>query len=138
MAEGIMRAEAARQGMDIEVDSAGTSAWHVGESPDDRAVANMQQHNIDISNLRARKFEVSDFDHFDYIFVMDQNNFKDVTSSARNSDDKLKVKLLMDMTSTHTGLPVPDPYFGGDEGFENVYHMLTEACERIAAKLTSH
>lgn len=122
MAEGIVRELG---GDKVEVDSAGTAGYHIGNHPDKRMTATAFEHNIDISNLRARQFEVEDFDNFDIIFAMDSSNFNKIVALARNEDDKQKVKMMLPEGN------VPDPYYGGDEGFEHVYELLLEACQNF-------
>ena len=136
MAEGIMRQKVEKYGLAVYVDSAGTIANHVGEAPDKRSIANGLKHNVDISGLRARLFTDSDFDKFDLIFVMDRSNNKNVIGMARNNDDKKKVNLIMNELYPRTDIEVPDPYFGGEEGFDKVFHLLDLACENIARNLS--
>ena len=128
MAEGLMRHLAEKRGINIELDSCGTSAYHKGEAPDERAQATMLSKGIDIGSLRARQLTPSDFDHFDHILVMDQSNYNNTISIARNETDENKVKLLLQFATNHSERNVPDPYFGGDEGFEHVYALLEDAC----------
>lgn len=90
MAKGIMRQKVEKYELDVQVDSAGTIANHVGEAPDKRSISNGLKHNVDISGLRARLFTVNDFDNFDLILVMDRSNYKNVIGIARNNDDKKK------------------------------------------------
>ncbi len=131
MAEGLLRHKAKEQGMALEHDSCGTSNYHIGEGPDDRAVDKMAQYGVDISDLRARQFEVSDFDRFDRIYVMDKSNYQDVIRLARNDEDKNKVKMILNEIHPGSDSPVPDPWFGGMDGFESVYKLLDNACEQI-------
>ncbi|MBO2545901.1 low molecular weight phosphotyrosine protein phosphatase [Salegentibacter sp. BDJ18] len=119
----------------VFVDSAGTGDYHIDDAPDPRSVAIAKKNNLDITYQRGRQFQVEDFDKFDRIYVMDNQNFKDVISLARNDDDKAKVQLILDEIFPAENVDVPDPYFGGDHGFENVYQMLDEACEKIADQL---
>jgi protein-tyrosine phosphatase len=128
MAEGILRSKAKKLGLNIEVDSAGTADFHVGEAPDTRAIKTAKQFGVDISNLRGRQFNESDFDKFDFIFVMDGSNKDNVLKLARNEKDRTKVKLLLELTSEFDLKDVPDPWFGGDEGFVEVFEMLDKAC----------
>jgi protein-tyrosine phosphatase len=127
LAEGILRTKLTT---DFYIDSAGTGGWHVGQSPDVRSIETARNYNIDISHLKARKFSVSDFDTFDHIFVMDQSNYKDVLQLAPDGIAKSKVSLILGPSKE-----VPDPYYGGQDGFEKVYHLLNQACEEIAKKL---
>jgi len=117
------------------IDSAGTANYHTGNFPDKRSVAVARKYGLDISNLKARQFNVTDFDIFDLIYVMDQSNFKNVVKLARNDEDIAKVKLILNEIHDGKNYEVPDPYYGGDYGFENVYQMLDEACDTITKKL---
>ena len=135
MAEGIMRQKIEKYKLNAQVDSAGTIANHIGEAPDKRSISNGIKHNIDISNLRARQFKATDFDAFDFILVMDRTNYDNVIGLARNTDDKKKVNLIMNELYPRTDIEVPDPYFGGEDGFEKVFHLLDLACENIARNL---
>ena len=119
----------------IFVDSAGTAAYHVGNLPDERSIAVAQKYGIDITNQRARKFTSKDFDEFDFIYAMDESNYQNILSLARNSEDEKKVHLILYESQPNQNLSVPDPYYGGKDGFENVYQMLDEACTVIASKL---
>lgn len=127
LAEGILRTKLTT---DFFVDSAGTGGWHAGQSPDERSIATARNYGIDISKQKARKFTVSDFDTFDHIFVMDQSNYKDVLNLAPNDVAKSKVTLILGPSKE-----VPDPYYGGQDGFEKVYQLLDQACEEIAIKI---
>lgn len=133
LAEGILAHKTS--GMNVEVDSAGTQAYHVGEMPDKRSVAIAKQNGIDITNQRARKFKISDFDTFNYIYVMDKSNYKNIVKLARNEKDKQKVKLILNEVFPKENLEVPDPYYGGSSGFENVFNLLNKACDKIVLKL---
>src|SRR3569833_2893976 len=117
LAHGIMDHLAAAQGLDWEVDSAGTGNWHVGEGPDRRSTRTAREHGIDISGQVCRLFKISDFDHYDHIFVMDWIYFNDILSMARNDEDRKKVKLLLGDKI------VPDPYYD-DAQFEPVFGMI--------------
>lgn len=133
LAEGILKSKVNRQ--KIYVDSAGTGDYHVGELPDKRSISVARKYELDITDQRGRQFSVSDFEDFDHIYVMDNSNFENVISLARHEEDKQKVKLILNEIFPGENVDVPDPYFGGDHGFENVYQMLDEACENIARKL---
>ncbi len=127
MAEGILRHMARERGITITTDSAGTSDYHVGEAPDRRAQAAMRAKGIDISDLRARQFTATDFDAFDLLLAMDADNLRNMlalapecrTGRQGKPDDGPR-------TGASVALEVPDPYFGGDDGFDDVYAMLTE------------
>jgi len=133
LAEGILRSKIDSD--EIIVESAGTGGWHVGELPDSRSIEVAQNHKIDITYQRCRKFTYADFENFDLIYVMDRSNLADVLSLARNEQDKQKVELILNELQPGENLDVPDPYYGGDRGFENVYQMLDDACEIISNKL---
>ncbi|TDN88695.1 protein-tyrosine phosphatase [Salegentibacter sp. 24] len=133
LAEGILKSKVDES--QVLVDSAGTGDYHIDDSPDPRSIAVAKKNKLDISYQRGRQFQTEDFDRFDRIYVMDNANFKDVIALARNDDDRAKVQLILDEIFPAENVDVPDPYFGGDHGFENVYQMLDEACEKIAAQL---
>lgn len=132
LAEGILRSKLSNE---YVVDSAGTGSWHVGQPPDKRSVLTAKNYNLDITHLRGRHFSKKDFQEFDYIYVMDNQNYKDVIALAQNDTDKAKVQLILDEIFPGERVDVPDPYYGQQDGFENVYHMLDKACSIIAEKL---
>jgi len=121
----------------FEVDSAGTSNYHINSLPDKRSIQVARKNGLDITNQRGRQFKTEDFDIFDVIYVMDSSNFYNIEKLARNNKDKNKVKLILNESHPNKNLEVPDPYYGGDSGFDNVYNMLNEACEIITKKLNS-
>ncbi|PHQ55741.1 MAG: protein-tyrosine-phosphatase [Lutibacter sp.] len=133
LAEGILKSKVFS--FKTVVDSAGTGAYHIDENPDKRSIAIAKENGIDIANQRARKFILEDFNEFDYIYVMDHSNYKDVIALARNKNDKSKVKLILNEVFINENLNVPDSYYGGDLGFKDVYNMLDEACDIIAEKI---
>lgn len=133
LAEGILKSKVDRN--TVFVDSAGTGAWHSGELPDKRSIAVAKKYGIDLTDQRARLFLVEDFDKFDHIYVMDQSNYKNVCRLAPNDEAINKVQLILNESYPDENLEVPDPYYGGDQGFENVYKMLDEACLKIKNKL---
>lgn len=133
LAEGILAAKLPKN--QFLVDSAGTGKWHVGSSPDERSIAVGKKNNLDISSQKGRQFKVDDFDAFDYIYVMDNSNFKEVLTLVRTEADKAKVKLILNEIFPGENVDVPDPYYGMQNGFENVYKMLDETCNIIAEKL---
>ncbi|PKD19543.1 protein tyrosine phosphatase [Salegentibacter salarius] len=133
LAEGILKSKVDQS--QVFVDSAGTGDYHIDDSPDPRSIAIAKKNNLDITYQRGRQFQAEDFDRFDRIYVMDNQNFKDVISLARNDDDRAKVQLILDVIFPAENVDVPDPYFGSEHGFENVYQMLDEACEKIADQL---
>ena len=128
LAHGIMEHLAKENGLNWEVDSAGTGDWHVGEGPDRRSTKAARKHGIDISAQVCRLFKVSDFDEFDHIFVMDKSNLSDILAKARNKADEKKVKLLLGDKI------VPDPYYD-DAQFEPVFLMIEKGCKAIIEEL---
>ena len=133
LAEGILKSKIDTN--KILVESAGTGGWHVGELPDQRSIEVAQDHQIDISYQRCRKFTYADFKDYDFIYVMDKSNLADVLSLAQNEQDRQKVQMILNEIYSGQNIDVPDPYYGGDKGFENVFQMLDEACEVISNKL---
>jgi len=133
LAEGILKSKLKSDV--FFVDSAGTGAWHSGELPDKRSINVAKKYGIDLTNQRARLFVVDDFEKFDRIYVMDKSNYVNVCKLAPLPDYIEKVELILDESNPGKDLEVPDPYYGGDQGFENVFRMLNEACEKIKIKL---
>ncbi len=131
MAEGILRDMIAKEGLEWSTDSAGTGDYHVGEAPDKRAVKAMKDRDIDISDLRARQLRPQDFEKFDLLLAMDASNLSNMQAMAPNAELAKKARLMMDFAPGHVLREVPDPYFGGDEGFREVYEMLTIACRNL-------
>lgn len=131
MAEGIMRSKINERGLNIEVDSCGTAAYHVGDPPDIRAQKTIRNHQNDISQLRGRQFQISDFDKFDIIFTMDKDNYHDILSLARTTEDKNKVDMILNTLYPGENIPVPDPYYGILEDYEDNYKTLELACNKI-------
>ena len=133
LAEGILAAKLPKD--KFTVDSAGTGSWHIGHSPDERSIAVAKKNKISISTQKGRQFSTTDFDAFDYIYVMDNSNYEDVIQLAKNQQQKEKVQLILNELFPNEKVDVPDPYFGLPNGFEIVYNMLDEVCEIIAKKL---
>ncbi len=117
------------------VDSAGTGDFHIGEAPDYRSIKIAMEHGIDISNQRVRQFKVSDFDAFDFIFVMDNSNYDNVISLARDDSDTKKVQRILDLNPSISNKTVPDPYHGDVHDFAHVYDLLDSTCTILAKKL---
>ncbi len=136
LAEGILLAKVNSRGLDIKVDSAGTGGWHVGQGPDHRALAIANKYGIDISQQQARQFSSTDFEDFDIIYAMDDSNLSDIVSLANSNKDLEKVQLILNEINPEDNTPVPDPYYGGDDGFEKVYQLLDAACEIIIKKIS--
>ena len=124
LAHGILLNSAPK---DWLIDSAGTSGWHEGERPDTRSILTAKNHNIPIEDQRSRKFVLDDFEKYDIIFAMDSSNFSNLTAIAPNIASSDKIRLLMNESYPGENRQVPDPYTGGQQGFEQVYQMLNHA-----------
>jgi len=133
LAEGILQSKVDPE--KVFVDSAGTSNYHIDKAPDERSIDVARKNKLDISGQRCRQFVISDFDEFDYIYVMDQSNYDNIIKLARNESDKEKVFLILNELYPGENREVPDPYYGGPEGFDKVYKMLDEATDIIAEKI---
>ena len=133
LAEGILKNKIKEHGLSWSVDSAGTGAWHVGERPDRRSIAVARKNGIDITDQRARQFQPADLDGFDLILAMDSSNFRDISRLAISKEQEDKVELIMNFRTPGMNENVPDPYYS-DNGFENVFQMLDEACDHILEK----
>lgn len=134
LAEGLLRAKVDAD--TVFVDSAGTSNYHVGDSPDKRSIAVANRNKLDISSQLGRQFQQEDFDRFDHIYVMDHFNQQDVLKLARDEQDRQKVDMILNSIFPNENADVPDPYQGGERGFNNVYQMLDEATAIIAKELS--
>jgi protein-tyrosine phosphatase len=132
LAEGILQSKVDES---VFVDSAGTANYHIGELPDSRSIAVAKKHGIDITKQRCKHFTKKHFEEFDYIYVMDKSNYENVIQLATSDADKQKVKLILNELHPNEDIEVPDPYYGGDDGFENVFQMLDEACQVIANQI---
>ena len=132
LAEGILKSKLPDN---FFVDSAGTGGWHAGEQPDPRSIAIAKDNGIDISLQRARQFTKNDFKTFDRIYAMDNSNFESILAHCETQGDSNKVSLILNELYPDENLDVPDPYYGGAQGFKNVYDMLDAACECIAQKI---
>lgn len=119
----------------IIIDSAGTGNWHAGEHPDNRAIQTAKKFGIDISGLVARQFTVDDFNEFDLIFAMDHDNYRSIATMARNTADKNKVRMLLNVDQPESNRSVPDPYYGGEEGFIHVCKLIETSCGAIVKEL---
>ena len=134
LAEGALRAEAMRAGLVLEVDSAGTGAWHSGEPPDPRAQAVAARHGIDISGQRARQIRPEDFQRFDHIIAMDHQNLSNLRKVAP-ADARARLSLLLDHVPGHEGQAVADPYFGNDTGFDATWSDVRAGARNLVAAL---
>ncbi|WP_457390573.1 low molecular weight protein-tyrosine-phosphatase [Roseateles sp. P5_E1] len=133
-AEGVMRAKLAAAGLDVEVDSAGTHGYHVGAPPDERSQEHALKRGYDLSRLRARKLVAEDFARFDLVLAMDADNLTHAERLCPPSQ-RPRLKLLMDY-APHAGNPqVPDPYYGGAAGFDEVLDLVEAACDGLVESL---
>jgi len=130
LAEGILRSKIEEQGLDWEVDSAGTGGWHVGAPPDIRSQEVARKHGLDISDQRARTLTMYDQQEWDIIYAMDSSNFNDILKLARTEEEREKVRLIMNEVGPGMNEAVPDPYWD-DNGFSQVFDMLNQACDAI-------
>ena len=133
LAQGILESKVNAD--EVFVDSAGTAAYHVGNLPDERSIEVAQKYGINLRDQRARKFTKEDFKNFDVIYAMDSSNYQNILMLASSKEDEHKVKMILNEVNPNGNESVPDPYYGGKQGFENVYQMLDEACDIIVKKL---
>jgi protein-tyrosine phosphatase len=134
LAEAAFRAEAAAAGLDAEVDSAGTGDWHRGQAPDRRAIAAAKRNGVDISGLRARQVTREDFDRFDEIVALDEENLADL-ERLRPDGARARLSLLLDHVPGREGQAVADPYHGGDSHFDLTWRDVTEGARGLARTL---
>lgn len=135
LAEGILKSKLPKD--KFIIDSAGTAAYHIDSKPDVRSIAVAKKYGIDITDIRGRQFSRNDFNDFDLIFAMDESNYHNILKIAKTEDEKSKVKLILNEITPNENLSVPDPYYGGNAGFENVYKLLDQSCNNIVSKLNS-
>ncbi|SDX10183.1 protein tyrosine phosphatase [Albimonas donghaensis] len=133
-AEGVMRARAEAAGLSVTLDSAGTGDWHAGDPPDRRMTAAARKRGIDLTGLRARQVRPRDFEAFDLVLAMDRANL-DALSRLRPAGAPAGLELMRDQAPGPRGQEVPDPYYGGDAGFERVLDMLEAAADGLVARL---
>lgn len=133
LAEGILKSKV--NPSEVVVDSAGTAGYHIGKTPDIRSIEVALRAGIDISHQKCRRFTPEDFDNFDYIFAMDRENLLHLQDVARNTSDLEKLYLLLE----EAGIPgeeVPDPYYGGNDGFQKVFRMIDAATDKLLPLLS--
>jgi protein-tyrosine phosphatase len=135
-AQGVFRHRLNQEGLEavIETDSAGTHGYHTGEPPDQRAQETALRRGIDLSDLRARRAEPEDFFRFEYILAMDQDNYHSLSKICPPGAER-KLMLLMDFAPNMRTREVPDPYYGGDSGFERVFDMVEAAAEGLLSDI---
>lgn len=134
LAEGILRQKIEEKGLAWEVDSAGTNGLHVGEAPHHLSQKVARINGIDISDQRSRRFEAADFDRFDLIFAMAGDVMAHMKRIARNRFDARKADLLLNVLPPGSGQDVPDPWYGGEPGYHEVYEMISRACDAIVER----
>jgi low molecular weight protein-tyrosine phosphatase len=140
--EGVMRHLLRAEGLEeaVELDSAGTGDWHVGHSPDERATLAARGRGVELAGA-ARQVGAADFESFDLILAMDRSNYMELRALAPDAAARERVKLLReyDPEAVAAGeLEVPDPYYGGDDGFEDVLDIVTRACEGLLDEVRAH
>lgn len=132
-AAGLMRQLITERGLErtIEVDSAGTGSWHVGEPPDDRAREEAARRGVVLDDV-GRQFERDDFDRFDLVVAMDHDNRSALHRLAAHEGHRAKIRLLREFDpDAPAGAPVPDPYYGGEDGFRDVFDLVETACSAL-------
>lgn len=133
-AEGVLRhmivSTPALKGMIIEVDSAGLDDFHIGEAPDMRSQRAAIRKGYDISTIKARQLSRRDFEKFDYILAMDKTHFRSLTQMCPPQHTG-KIRMFLSYAPDAVGEDVPDPYYGGENGFENVLHLIEEGCKGL-------
>lgn len=134
LAEAAFRRAAVGSWLDVEVDSAGTADYHVGEPPDERAIAEAKRHGIDISGYRGRQLAASDYREFDYIVGMDRSNMTDI-ARVDPGDGKAEVVMMLDIVPGHEGREVADPWYGGQENFRDTWDDVSRGAEALVDRL---
>ncbi|MFC3551794.1 low molecular weight protein-tyrosine-phosphatase [Lysobacter cavernae] len=136
MAEGVLRARIAASTLagEVELDSAGTGDWHVGQPPDRRAIVKAAEHGVDITGLRARQLDATDYQRFDWLLCADRANLRDVRARMPQGAHA-RAALLLDWAAGGGEEEIPDPYTGGSEQFEHVFQLLDHAAEGVIARL---
>ena len=137
LAEGILRDKINQRNLDWKVDSAGTGHYHIGEAPHPLSQKVAKKHGVDISNLQARQFIKQDIELFDKIYVMDRNNYDDIRSICRSYWKEEKVDFLLNEIYPQENREVPDPWYGTEVNFHEVYAMLDLACSAVVNRYTS-
>ena len=133
LAEGILTHKTKH--LNVSVNSAGTAAYHIGESPDKRSIEIASKYNIDLSSQRARQFSRQDFEDFDIIYAMDTSNYAHLISLSETKEEQEKIRLILNEITPLACESVPDPYYGIDNGFQLVYDMLDQACDKIVSSI---
>lgn len=138
IADGLLRKKVSENNLDIFVDSAGTNGFHNGEKPDRRMRETAANFGTPIDELRSRQITVDDLAEFDVIYAMDSSNYNNIIKLASSEEQKAKVKMILNEVNPGANNAVPDPYYGGDQGFIDVYKMVDEATDIIIEKLKNN
>lgn len=134
LAEAAFRRAAEDSGIDVHIDSAGTAAYHVGQPPDPRSIATALAHGIDIGHYRGRQIAAEDFIRFTHIFAMDHQNLRNI-EAVRPAGATAQVALLMDLVKGREGAAIADPYYDGEEHFEDTWADVEKAARALALRL---
>jgi protein-tyrosine phosphatase len=139
LAEAIFKEKVKKAGLEkwIEADSCGTSNYHIGGSPDPRTIANATKNGITIDHC-GRQLSLEDLEKFDFILAMDKSNYKNILAVTGSDSHKQKVMLMREFDSIEKGGEVPDPYHGGEQGFQHVYDILDRSMENFLEYLKKH
>lgn len=137
LAEGILQDKAFKAGLNWRVESAGTNGCHVGDPPHQLSQKIAKLNDIDISQQRARRFVAQDFEIYDKIYALAEDVMYDISHISKNKFDGTKVDLLMNELYPDRNVDVPDPYYGGESGYHEVYKMLDKVCDKIIEKYSS-
>ena len=129
LAEGILWSKGKH--LNIEIDSDEKAAHHIGEKADIRSIEIANKYFIDLNQQRARQFSRADFDKFDIIYAMDTNNYAHLISLASTETERNKIRMILNEINPKAYQSVPDPYYGGENGFQDIYNMLDKACDKI-------
>ncbi|NNE36012.1 MAG: low molecular weight phosphotyrosine protein phosphatase [Rhodothermales bacterium] len=137
VAEGVLRDKISEKGLvaSVHIDSAGTGAWHVGEQPDRRMRLTARQFGVSLEDIRARKLADEDLWTFDHIFAMDRSNYEDICYLDASGAYHSRVQLFRTFDPSADSPDVPDPYYGGQDGFERVFEMVDRTCDAITEYL---
>ncbi|HPK05425.1 MAG TPA: low molecular weight protein-tyrosine-phosphatase [Bacteroidales bacterium] len=135
LAGGVLKKILRKKNIEAIVESAGFEPYNIGEGPDERALIVAKKHGIDLEEHKMRLFRKEDFKNFDFIYVMDQRNLRDVLFLAESEEDKKKVDYLMNVLNPGKNQIIPDPYYGDLEDYEYAVTLMQQACERLAESL---
>jgi len=138
LAEGILQKKASEAGFVCQVDSAGTNGYHTGEAPHHLSQKVARMHEVNISEQRARNFTPQDLERFDIIYAMAGDVLRDIHRIAGNNAQMNKVKLFLEELEPGAQQDVPDPWYGGEDGFHDVYELISRTCDNIVRKYNIH